>query len=744
MNRRYTLLALLLCCLRLSETNASGLGVGSATDEGARAIISRSASRITIDGVLDEPDWETATPIGEIRQRDPHEGEKASETTEVKLLYDSQNLYIGVMCFDSDPKAIIGTQMSRDADLSADDRIEVLIDSFRDRHNAFYFATNPLGALVDALVIENGEISKEWDAIWLARTRRTDQGWSAEFAIPFKSLAFHRGDQSWGFNVSRTIKRKLEEDRWASPRLDLEFYQVSEAGEIAGLDNIQQGRGLDIRPFLSNKTLRNSDTGNDAGIKAGADIFYNIAPHLNWATTINTDFAETEVDTRQINLTRFPLFYPEKRAFFLYNAGAFNFLNTGAGEDADIIPFFSRQIGLLEGAEVPLLVGTKLTGKAGDYDVGLLAVRTRATDVVDAKNFAVARVKRSFLKQSYVGGIFTSGDPAGPGSNQTVGGDFRLFTANFLEKDQNVGIDGFLLKTSDAGASASSAVEQVTPVNGRSDSFGLGVRYPNDLWNVNLDWKQIGGNFRPALGFVPRTDVRKLNIDAEFGPRPKDFFNVRQMFQQLIITRFTNLSHDQTESWRVFMAPVKYDFNSGDHFELNYEAQFERLFEPFAIAQGVTLPRGDYRFDRWCVQFNSASKRRWQFDNESWFGEFWSGRASEFETGFQYKVAPHFQTGIALEQTFARLTEGDFVARLFVLRADYSVSPLLTFFNLVQFDNDRTSGLGWQSRVRWILQPGNDLFLVFSQGWLQDEARGLSFRPTDTKIAGKVQYTLRF
>jgi Domain of unknown function (DUF5916)/Carbohydrate family 9 binding domain-like len=734
----YTLLALVVCCLRLSDANASALGVRSATEEAPKAIISRSASPITIDGVLDEPDWEAATPIGEIRQREPHEGEKASEATEVKLLYDSQNLYIGVMCFDSDPKHVIGTQMSRDADLSADDRIEILIDSFRDRHNAFYFATNPIGALVDALIIENGQINKEWDGIWLARTRRTEKGWSAEFAIPFKSLGFRRGYQTWGFNFSRTIKRKLEEDRWASPRLDLEFFQVSEAGEIAGFDNIQQGRGLDVRPYLSNKALRNIDMGNDASIKAGADIFYNITPNLKWATTINTDFAETEVDTRRINLTRFPLFFPEKRAFFLENAGAFNFLD--AGEDADVIPFFSRRIGLLEGAEVPITAGTKLTGRAGDYDVGLLAVRSGATDLVDAKGFAVARVKRTFLKQSYVGGIFTSGDPAGAGSSQTFGGDFRLFTSNFLEKDQNVGIDGFLLKTSDAGASA---VDRATPVNGTSDSFGFGVRYPNDLWNVSVDWKQIGTNFRPALGFAPRTDVRKLNIEAVFGPRPKEFFNVRQMFQELIITRFTNLSHDETESWRVFMAPVKYDLNSGDHFELNYAAQFERLFEPFEIAQGVTLPTGDYRFDRWCVQFNSASKRRWQFDYESWFGEFWSGRASQLETGFQYKVAPHFQTGISLDQTFATLPEGDFVARLIVFKADYSVSPLLTFFNLLQFDNQGRN-LGWQSRVRWTLRPGNDTFFVFGQGWSQDEARGLSFHPTGTKITGKVQYTFRF
>ena len=265
-----------MCCWVPVETSASTRSLDALVDEAPRAVISRSSSPVIVDGVLDEPDWEAATTIGEIRQREPHEGEPATEATEVKLLYDSQNLYIGVICFDSNPQQIIGTQMSRDADLTADDRVEILIDSFRDRHNAFYFATNPLGALVDALIVENGEIRTAWDAIWLVRARRTEKGWSAEFAIPFKSLGFHRGRQTWGFNVSRTIKRKLEEDRWASPRLDLAFFQVSEAGEIAGVENIEQGRGLDVRPYVSHKVLRHSNVGNDASTQPGADIFYII------------------------------------------------------------------------------------------------------------------------------------------------------------------------------------------------------------------------------------------------------------------------------------------------------------------------------------------------------------------------------------------------------------------------------------------------------------------------------------
>ncbi|RMG52277.1 MAG: hypothetical protein D6723_09070 [Acidobacteria bacterium] len=671
--------------------------------------------------------------IGALIQREPRPGESATEPTEVKLLYDRQNLYIGVMCYDSEPERIIATQMARDADLSADDRIEILIDTFHDRRNAFYFATNPAGALVDALITENGQFNKEWDAIWNVRTHRSDRGWSAEFAIPFKSLSFKRGQRVWGFNISRTIKRKLEEDRWAAPRLDVRFFQVSEAGEIYGLIVIEQGRGLDVRPFFSGKGLHSGDSGHNAtNGKGGVDIFYNLTPNLKLTTTLNTDFAETEVDARQINLTRFPLFFPEKRAFFLENAGVFNFSDLSAFfRRPDLIPFFSRRIGLLRGQEVPISVGTKLTGKAGRYDIGALWVRTRATDAVTAKNFFVARVKRNIFTQSYIGGIFTDGDPANPTSSRTFGADLRLATSNFLGRERNFEVNTYWLKTSNEG------------VEGPDNSFGFSVRYPNDLLNLGISWRQIERNFRPALGFVSRTDVRKLNLSAVFSPRPKHFLNIRQMFHEVFFTRFTRLDKGRVESWRLFTAPINWRFNSGDRIEFNYMPVFERLFEPFEISEGVILPPGDYRFTRWRAEFGTASKRSWRIEGTWWFGTYWSGRADQIETSFQYKLAPHLRVTLDTEQTFARLKEGRFVARIFSLRADYSVSPFLTFFNLVQFDNE-SRNLGWQSRVRWILRPGNELFLVFNQGYLQDERGGFHFRPTDTKLAVKFQYTFRF
>jgi hypothetical protein len=704
----------------------------SSPQETKRADVKRISSHISVDGILDEPEWAQASPIGEILQREPRPGEKATEKSEVKILFDNANLYIGVMCFDSEPERIVGTQMARDADLSADDRIEILIDSFHDRRNAFYFSTNPLGALVDGLLIENGTLNRDWNAIWVVRTRRSDRGWSAEFAIPFKSVGFKKGASVWGFNFSRTIKRKIEEDRWASPRLDVKFFQVSEAGEITGLTDINQGRGLDVRPFVSSKAFHNIDTGNDFSAKPGVDIFYNITPSLKWTTTFNTDFAETEADNRQINLTRFPLFFPEKRSFFLDNAGVFAFSNTGP----EITPFFSRTIGLLDGNEIPLRAGTKLTGKAGPYSLGVLAVRTGETDFEDgassaAKNLVVARVKRDLFKQSYIGGIFTEGNPEGPTSSRTYGTDLHLFTSRFLGRDQNFGVDAFGLKSSNEG------------VTSKDTSYGFSARYPNDLWGLGIDWWHIGKNFAPALGFVPRTNVNKLAISAEFDPRPKDFLNVRQMFHEFFFTRFTRLDKGRTESWRLFIAPINYSLNSGEHVEFNYAPQFERLFEPFEISPGVVLPPGDYRFTRWRVEINTASKHRWKFDNEWYFGSYWSGHANQLATSFQYKIAPHVLMSIGMDQTFARLKEGTFVARIFSFRADYSVTPFLTFYNLAQFDNE-SKNLGWQSRVRWILRPGNEVFIVFNQGWLQDERGGLHFRSTDTRLAGKMQYTYRF
>ena len=694
---------------------------------------------ITLDGVLDEPIWSTAPTIGELTQRQPEQGRAPTERTDVTLLYDRDYLYVGVVAHDAEPQRVIGTQMARDGSLSADDRVEILLDTFRDQRSAFYFATNPSGALVDGLVA-NGQLNADWDAIWDVRTRRTDLGWSAEFAIPFKSLSFPTGRTVWGFNIARHVYRKLEEDRWSGARLDTPLYQLSEAGEITSLADLTQGIGLDVRPFLAGRWLRVG--GEDEGTgKPGLDVFYNITPSLKLTATFNTDFGETEVDARQINLARYSVLFPEKRAFFLQGAGVFNFASTGpepAGgippAGADVYPFFSRQIGLLRGQEVPLDAGIKLTGTVGRTDVGLLGVHTGDLPIVSEKNFIVGRVKRNLLEQSYVGAIFTGGDPAEGQSGQTFGADMRLATSRFMGRPSNFVVNGYAVKSVNEGTT------------GRDWSYGFSAHYPNDKFNAQIAVREIQENFRPALGFVQRDNVRLFRVAGSYNPRPKNFLNVQQMFHDVYYTRFTRLDNGEVESWDLYVTLLDWHLSSGDnlHGMFDFNPTYERLFEPFEISPGVRLLPGEYRFTRFRSNLlSTATKRRLSGSINLTYGGYWSGNAEQVTTSLTYKVPPRFTVTVSTNQTFARLPEGHFIARIFTSNVGYAATPRLSFSNVIQYDN-RSRNLGWQSRVRWTLQPGSDLFFAFNQGWIHEDGGDLRFRTQDSKVSAKFQYSFRF
>lgn len=704
-------------------------------------VVTATTAPITIDGALDEPVWRSASTIGGLIQRQPVPGGAPTERTEVTLLHDRDALYIGVVNYDSEPHEVIGTQMQRDANLNSDDRIEILLDTFRDQRSAFYFATNPSGALVDGLAFANGQLNTEWDAIWQVRTRRTDEGWVAEFAIPFKSLSFPAGQTVWGFNIARNIYRKLEDSRWSGARLETQFLQVSEAGQITNLQGLTQGIGLDVRPFIARRWLHFGGSGEDAfSGKPGLDLFYNITPSLKLTATFNTDFAETEVDARQINLSRFSLLFPEKRSFFLEGAGVFSFASTGpdpAGgipaAGADVFPFFSRQIGLLSGQEVPLDAGVKLTGTIGRTDVGVLDVRTGDLPIVDEKNFFIGRVKRNLFQQSYIGAIFTDGHPALGQSGQTYGADIRLATSRFLGGSRNFVVNAYGVRSVNEG---------------RSDqdwSYGFSAHYPNDRFNAQIALREMQENFRPALGFVQRDNVQMLRVAASFNPRPRDLLNIQQMFHDVYFTRFTRLDNRQVESWDLYITPFDWHLKSGDsiHSILDLNPTYEQLFEPFEISPGVVLRPGEYRFTRFRSVLSSATKRRLSGNLNVAWGNYWSGKAEQVTTAITYKLPPWFTIGLNTNQTFARLPEGHFTARIITSSMSYAASPSLAVSNLIQYDN-RSRNLGWQSRVRWTLRPGNDLFFAFNQGWIQEETGNLRFRMQESKMSGKFQYSFRF
>jgi hypothetical protein len=690
------------------------------------ATAARATAIIRIDGVLDEEAWRQARPIGALVQTEPNEGAKASEDTEVRVLFTEETLYVGILCHDRTPPAIVSTQLTRDADLESDDSIFIVFDPFSDHRNGFFFEVNPAGARADGQIANNTEHrSLDWDGIWEASARITDQGWVAEIAIPFKTLRFKPGETTWGLNVERRIKRHNETDRWASPRRDIWISNLAEAGRLEGLTGIHQGRGLDIRPYVSG-----GEENRDGKFAGGLDVFKNLTPNMNASVSVNTDFAETEVDARQINLTRFPLFFPEKRAFFLEGAGVFDVAGSGGGEyeSPDVLPFFTRRMGLLHGQEVPILAGAKIVGRQSNYNIGVLDVQTRDLDdnPNTGQNLLAARVSRNLFRQSWVGAIVTHGNPQGTGGNTLVGADARFATSNF-RGDKNLSATTFLLRTDDQATGT------------RDYAFGASVDYPNDLWEASFGWKQIGEEFRPALGFVPREGIRKISGGASFRPRPGRW-GIRQMHFEFHPEVITDL-HNQVQNWDVYSTPFNLEMESGEHFEFNYMPQYERLPEPFEIAAGVVIPPGSYRTTRWAVQAETADKRPWVVQGELAWGGFYSGTRREASIELELKPNTHVAFAVEITRNSVSLREGSFPAQVVTVRANYNFSPDVSWANLVQYDNESRI-MGVQSRFRWILRPGNDIFFVINRGWYRRELDG-RYLPNFDKGSLKLQYTFR-
>jgi len=715
--------ALAIIAVLLSERLVAGQA-----SEGAASRATKTAGTIRVDGRLDEPAWRETVPLSRFLQQVPVEGGEPSEKTEIRILFTDTALYIGAVCHDRSPRDIVATQLSRDADLDVDDRLTIVLDPFFDHRNGFFFQVNAAGARADGQVSNNAEsLSRDWDGIWYAVARITDDGWIAEIEIPFKTLRFKPGQSRWGFNVERQIKRRQEIDRWTAARQNVWISNLSEAGYLDGLDEVRQGLGLDVRPYGS--AAANDGTGQAAG---GVDLFKNLTPSVNAAVTVNTDFAETEADLRQVNLTRFPLFFPEKRAFFLEGAGVFDV--AGLINTTDLRPFFSRRIGLLDDVEVPVRLGVKLTGRQSNYNVGVLDVETGALQdaglpggSVERQNLLVARVSRNLFEQSWVGGILTHGDPSGSGRNTLIGADARFATSTF-RGDKNLSLDLFLLGTQGGAADV------------RDGAGGFRIDYPNDRWDVALNWRQIGERFQPALGFVPRTGIRKTDLSLAFQPRPERW-GLRQFFFEANPVAVTNLQN-RLESWSVFTAPFNVRTESGEHVEWNYIPTFEHLDEPFEIYPGVVIRPGSYRWTRYRAEVNTATKRRWVVDAALWWGGFYGGTLEQIEFGTTLKPDRHVLLSIQAERNAVTLPEGSFTTDVLTLKADYNATPNLSWANLVQYDNESRLA-GWQSRFRWILQPGNDLFLIVNRGWRRtlDENR---FEPIFDRASAKLQYTVRF
>jgi hypothetical protein len=679
-----------------------------------------------IDGVLDEPLWEACPPIDDLRQTVPVAGADPSEHTEVLIAYDETDLYVGLRCFDSEPSGIRATQMTRDANLDPDDRVELLFDPFNDRRNGFWFQIGPAGSKGDALISKNGAgFNKQWDTIWYGRATVTDSGWFAEIRIPFASINFDPKSDTWGFNVRRHIRRRSEEVRWASPEPRILFFSIANGGKLHGFHGMKQGVGLDFVPFVVGSVENDDTTGERWEADAGLDIFYRISPSTKLSLSFNTDFAETEVDSRRVNLTRFPLFFPEKRKFFLEDSGVFGFGPGGYRGGGDVIPFFSRRIGLDgEGNEVPLLANAKLTSTTDGYSYGVLDSFTDDTATLDSRNLFAGRFSKNIFEQSDAGVIFTHGNPTGDENDNTAGADFNYRIDDFLG-DRNLQFTSYLLKTESAESS------------GKDLAYHGGVSYPNDEVSASASYLVVEDNFDPALGFVRRTGVKQYSGSASYNPRL--YSDVRRLRFQASPQWITD-SSDRTETARVVTIPLGIDWESGEELRFFTTPQREVLFEEFEIFEGVVIPPGDYDTLRYGFNFETSNKRplSWELDISA--GEFYSGQRIDYGVELNWRASVNALFGVDYGLNDVDLDEGDFTVNVTRVRADFPINPRATWSNFVQWD-DVSDGLGLNSRLRIIFEPGRELFLVLNQGW---NTHGESFVSEGTDLRIKLAYNVRF
>ena len=703
------------------------LPIGSAAAQSGappRLRVGVMTTPIAVDGVLDDPAWTSAEAIDSFVQTDPIEGAPATLHTTVRVLARADALVFGIDCGDSDQAGIVSFSVRRDATLSSEDHVRIVLGPFLDGRSGYVFAVNPSGARYDGLINPGGESDNpDWDGIWEAATARTPTGWSVEIRIPVQSLSFPKGGREWHFNLERRIQRRLETDRWAFPARQYRVTQTSRAGVLTDLPQFNLGLGLTVRPAITaGGGIPAPSAPVDGEFQPSLDFSQRLGANVLASGTVNTDFAETEVDTRRTNLTRFPLFFPEKRTFFLEGDDIFSF---GLGLDQDVLPYFSRRIGLIDAREVPILAGGKVNGRVGETSFGGLVARTNdEPGVVDDETLmAVARVKRNLWRESWVGAIATTGDPLGRSGSWLTGADFTYATSHFRgDKNFLVGVWGLATGRDDLGSDAT--------------AHGIKVDYPNDLWDIALTYKRIGRDFDPSIGFVPRRAIHLYNVNVESSPRFAQG-PIQQMFFEFRPSLVTDLS-GLWESYRIFMAPVNWRVRSGDRFEFNVNPTGERLVEPFAVS-GVEIAPGAYHWRRYRLEVATAQKRRVYSQVTWWFGGFYDGKLDQIQWTGAWNPTPLLTVEFSGERNVGRLPAGDFEQTLIGNRLRINISPDLSVASYIQYDTESDS-VGVNTRLRWTFRPVGDLFVVYNHN-----VRSLldRWRLDSNQLLIKLQYAWR-
>ncbi len=703
-----------------------------ANDNAVKTVrIQRAPVAPVIDGRLDEEVWQRAPVIADLHQVTPVEFAEPSERTEVYLLYDRDALYVGARLFDSEPKLINARVLRQNQPIGSDDRFFVHIDPFNNRRGGYLFGVNPNGVRFDGIFEGVTQRQFDWDGIWQAAAQITEDGWTVEIAIPFKTLSFDPSTSTWRMNFARNIERKNEAMAWMSRNRNTD---LSTMGDVTGISQIEQGRGLDIVPSLSVRDRRAIGTVQaESATEPSLDLFYKITPQLNASLTINTDFSATEVDDRQVNLTRFSLFFPERRDFFLQDVDIFQFGRL----QQDGRPFFSRKLGISStGAPVPLDYGAKVSGRIGRFDLGTLVVRQEAYDTVDATTAIVGRAAMNLLEESSVGMIVTQGNPTSNLDNSVVGVDFRYLNSR-LSGGRSLEADAWVQQSDTPG------------LDGDDRAIGLGVRLPSNTGlRGELGVTRFEDNFNPALGFVRRTGVDQLDFQVGNTWRPRGG-RIRTLFSGLDATRIEYLDNGDVQSQNVTLRALDVDLNSQDSFNVGFSNNKEGLRKDFTIyndgTRSVTIPAGDYTFSTANIGVRTGNQRAIGggfFVNK---GEFYDGDRFQMNSFLGWRPSKHFRASMNLQYNDVSLPGGDFILRVARVSLETVFSSTLSWINLIQYD-DLSETIGVNSRLHWIPQAGREAFLVLNHNLKDyyDDGKNNNFVTSFSEVSIKYSYTFRF
>ena len=731
--------SLSLVFLRLSLTLTLTLGVQASEERelSLRAPHVATGDEVPrIDGVLDEAFWKQAAVATDFIQFEPRAGEPATQRTEVLVVYTEDTLLIGARLFDTEPERIVGTEYRRDAFLGAEDSFEIFLDTFRDRRNAFYFATNPVGVRRDGLMRNEGSVLNfEWDGVWDVAASRNESGWTAEIAIPFNTLRFPPDSPAgWGLNFGRRVARTREESYWAfiSPEWGFNAeWRASAYGQLRGLGEASSGGRLKLKPYAlggAERDYQESDAA-EATLTFGLDAKFALSSALNLDITVNTDFAQVESDQEQVNLTRFPLFFPEKREFFLENAGLFRIGETTRPfEPAATLLFFSRRIGLSEdGDEIPIIGGARLTGKLGGTEIGAFHIVTNDTVIDDElfpqTGFSSVRVKQDILARSSIGGMFLNKAPA------EEGGSSQLAVADLnLAATANTTIRAFIAKSRTPG------------LVGPDHAASVHAEWVTDGASVYGDYVDIGDDFNSEMGFVPRTGIRKYRAQTFWNPRPHAL-GMRQIFMtntHVYITDRDGNLQSQINSLGPFIL-----FDNGSLLFGSWDYNVEGLDEPFEIRDDVEIPVAEYRFNRFNVGFNFDQSRRIAPSAFYSDGDFFNGTRRTIAIGAATKLHNRVRlSALYLRNDVSLPIEGGvFNTNLFIIRGTVAFSPRAFVRALIQFNEDSQETLA-NVLFRYTYRPGSDLFVVYNED--RDTAGASSFPKRRELIVKLTFYAVPF